>query len=152
MFKAKSNRSRDASAHSPASGKRGMFSVIGPDVTIVGNVTATADLHIDGQVEGDVQCGTLVQSAGSRITGNLTAGAARIAGSIDGRVSVRQLTVERGARITGDVEYEDIAIENGATVDGHLHHQPADALTLADAPTPINAKSEQLMLQGGVAA
>lgn len=129
-----------------------MFSVIGPDVTIVGNVTATADLHIDGQVEGDVQCGTLVQNAESRITGNLTAETARIAGSIDGRVSVRQLTVERGARITGDVEYEDISIENGATVDGHLHHKSAGTLTLAGAPTPINAKSEQLMLQGDVAA
>ncbi len=43
----------------PASG--GMFSVIGPDVVITGNIATTADLHNDGRVDGDVPCGNLVQ-------------------------------------------------------------------------------------------
>jgi len=30
------------------------FSVIGPDVSIKGDVTATADLHVDGTIEGDI--------------------------------------------------------------------------------------------------
>lgn len=133
MFNSNSRRPSESSTPSmPAappqsSGKRGMFSVIGPDVTITGSVAATADLHIDGRIEGDVNCGSLVQGTESRITGNVRAETARLAGSIEGTVSVRQLTVEKAARITGDVEYENIAIENGAAIDGRLKHLGADS-------------------------
>ncbi|GAA0313077.1 hypothetical protein GCM10009087_24070 [Sphingomonas oligophenolica] len=104
-----------------------MFSVLGPDVTITGNVTATADLHVDGRIDGDVNCGSLVQGTESRIHGAVKADVARLAGAIEGSVSVRQLTIERAARITGDVEYETIAIENGASIDGRLKHVAVDA-------------------------
>lgn len=102
--------------------KRGMFSVLGPDVIISGNVTASADLHIDGRVEGDVNCGSLAQGAESQIFGSVTAESARLAGAIEGTVRVRQLTVERSAKISGDVEYENITIENGGHIDGRLKH------------------------------
>ncbi len=108
-------------------GKRGMFSVIGPDMVITGNVTATADLHIDGRIEGDIQCGNFVQGNDSHIKGAVRAESARLGGAIEGSVSVRQLTIERAARITGDVEYESIAIETGASIDGRLKHVSADA-------------------------
>lgn len=104
-----------------------MFSVIGPDVVITGNIAATADLHIDGRVDGDISCGNLVQGNDSRINGALKAENARLGGTIEGSVSVRQLTIERAARITGDVEYESIAIETGASIDGRLKHVAADA-------------------------
>lgn len=124
----KDNRGRDERpnlppAPPPQSGsKRGMFSVLGPDVTITGNVNATADLHIDGRVEGDVNCGSLAQGTDSQIFGSVTADVARLAGSIEGTVRVKTLTVERSARITGDVEYENITIENGGNIDGRLKH------------------------------
>jgi cytoskeletal protein CcmA (bactofilin family) len=120
---------------------RGMFSVLGPDVTVTGNVTATADLHIDGRVEGDVNCGSLAQGADSVIFGSVTAEIARLAGSIEGTVRVKTLTVERSAKITGDVEYENITIENGGHIDGRLKHMstvqaPAAAAT---GPRPVEA-------------
>jgi len=119
-------------------GKRGMFSVIGPDMVITGNVAATADLHIDGRVDGDVHCGNLVQGNDSRINGAVHAETARIAGSIEGSVAVRQLTIERAARITGDVEYESISIETGASIDGRLKHIAADAAARAfERPAPV---------------
>lgn len=108
-------------------GKRDMFSVIGPDMVITGNIAATADLHIDGRIDGDVTCGNLVQGNDSRIKGAVKAESARLGGAIEGSVSVRQLTIERAARITGDVEYESIAIETGASIDGRLKHVAADA-------------------------
>lgn len=114
--------------------RRGMFSVIGADMVITGNVAATADLHIDGRVDGDVMCGSLVQGAESRIKGMVKAESARLGGTIEGSVSVRQLTIERAARITGDVEYETIAIENGASIDGRLKHIAADAVRAVPSP------------------
>ncbi|MBC9033579.1 polymer-forming cytoskeletal protein [Sphingomonas sp. JC676] len=122
-----SNRSRDDRSAAPApqagpNGKRGMFSVVGADVVVTGNVTATADLHIDGRIEGDVNCGNLAQGADSQIFGSVTAETARIAGTIEGAVRAKQLTVERSARIIGDVEYQSITIENGGHVEGRMKH------------------------------
>lgn len=119
-------KSRDNAAPAAAqnfgtqNGKRGVFSVLGADVTITGNIAASADLHIEGRVQGDVACANLVQGADSVIVGNVKADSARVAGKVDGVVSVRQLSVERSARITGDVEYENIAVENGAGIDGRM--------------------------------
>lgn len=126
MFNSSGTRGRDAGG-TPAPGKRGMFSVVGPDVVITGNIVATADLHIDGRVDGDVVCNALVQGTESRVAGNVRAETARIAGTIEGTVAVRQLTVERTARISGDVEYETISIENGASIDGRLKHLAPDS-------------------------
>ena len=103
-------------------GKRGMFSVLGQDVTITGNIDASSDLHIDGQVEGDVSCTTLAQGAQSVIAGHVTADVVRIAGTVRGSVKARELTVERSARIEGDVEYQLITVETGARIDGRMHH------------------------------
>ncbi|RYE01637.1 MAG: polymer-forming cytoskeletal protein [Sphingomonadales bacterium] len=129
MFGGNRNRERDERpvmppAPPPQTGgaKRGMFSVIGPDVIVTGNVTASADLHIDGRVEGDVNCGSLAQGGESQIFGSVTAESARLAGAVEGTVRVRNLTVERSAKISGDVEYENITIENGGHIDGRLKH------------------------------
>ncbi|MEZ0241741.1 MAG: polymer-forming cytoskeletal protein [Sphingomonas sp.] len=108
--------------HPPGDGKRGMVSVLSPDVLIAGDIGAAADLHIDGHVEGDVCCRTLTQGAGSEIVGTVIAETARLGGTIRGAVRVRQLTVERSARINGDIEYENITIEDGGHIDGRLNY------------------------------
>ena len=46
------------------------FSVFGGDIRIKGDVDASADLHIDGKVEGDVTCSSLVQGETGEIVGN----------------------------------------------------------------------------------
>ena len=111
-----------ASAASGRASGRGMFSVIGPDMAITGNVAATADLHVDGRIAGDVACGTLIQGADSQITGNVAAETVRLAGTIEGAVRAKQVTIEPTARITGDVEYDSITIELGGRVEGRLTH------------------------------
>lgn len=125
----------------PVSGgnnKRGMFSVLGADVVVTGNISATADLHIDGRVEGDVNCGSLAQGADSQVFGSVTAEVARLAGAVEGTVRVRQLTIEKSAKITGDVEYENITIENGGHIDGRLKHMSTvAAAAAAPAPKPV---------------
>lgn len=137
------NRGRDERPAMPPApppqsggGKRGMFSVLGPDVIVKGNISATADLHIDGRVEGDVNCGSLAQGGESQIFGSVTAEVARLAGAIEGGVRVKNLTVERSAKITGDVEYENITIENGGHIDGRLKHM-STVDTSASGPRPV---------------
>ncbi|MDT8758712.1 polymer-forming cytoskeletal protein [Sphingomonas psychrotolerans] len=119
-----------------------MFSVIGPDMVVTGDVRATADLHIDGVIEGDVHCGNLVQGSESRIVGGVTADTARIAGAIEGSVRVKHLTVERSARIIGDVEYEDITIENGGHVDGRLKRTSGEVAATGPRAVPDPAQEQ----------
>jgi cytoskeletal protein CcmA (bactofilin family) len=105
------------------SGAQSSFSVLASDVVIHGNITAQVDLHLDGRVEGDVTCATLVQGAGSAIRGAVVAESARLSGSIEGSITVKELVVLASARISGDVTYEKLTIEPGGQVDGRLTHR-----------------------------
>jgi len=96
------------------------FSVIGPDVTIKGDVSASADLHVDGRIEGDIACSSLVQGEGSVIVGAIEAESARLAGQVRGTITARDLVVLQSARIEGDVHYDALTIEQGAQVEGRF--------------------------------
>lgn len=133
MFSKSSKSPRSVSPMSATGAKNTPFSLIGGDVTISGNINASADLHVDGVVEGDISCAALVQGADSRIIGHVTAQSARLAGLVDGSIKAEELVVERSARITGDVRYERITIEAGSRIDGHFAHKdnaPAAELKL----------------------
>ncbi|MGB7418452.1 MAG: polymer-forming cytoskeletal protein [Erythrobacter sp.] len=103
-----------------ASSNGSTFSVIGSDVQIKGDVKASVDLHIDGAIEGDITCASLVQGEESTITGGVTADTARLSGKVVGSIRAKELVVLRSARIEGDVHYDALTIEQGAEVDGRF--------------------------------
>lgn len=96
------------------------FSVIGADVVINGNIAASADLHVDGTIEGDITCAALVQGEKSSISGAVTAETARLAGKVTGSITARELVILKTAHIDGDVHYDALTIEQGAEVDGRF--------------------------------
>lgn len=99
------------------------FSVLGSDVVVTGNITASVDLHVDGKIEGDITCASLVQGGESVIRGGVTAETAKLAGTVDGSINARDLIILSTARITGDVTYENLTIEQGSQVDGRFSHR-----------------------------
>lgn len=99
------------------------FSVIGADVVIKGDIQATADLHVDGKVEGDIACSALVQGESSSISGQISAETARLAGHVNGSINARELIVLKTAQIEGDVHYDALTIEQGAQVEGRFAHR-----------------------------
>ncbi|MXO86807.1 polymer-forming cytoskeletal protein [Altererythrobacter aurantiacus] len=99
---------------------RSTFSVIGSDIVITGDIAASADLHIDGKVEGDIACSSLVQGETSVIHGNVKADRARLSGTVNGSIAAKELVVLQTARITGDVQYDALTIEQGAQVEGRF--------------------------------
>lgn len=122
------------------------FSVIGSDVTIKGDVSASVDLHIDGQIEGDIKCASLVQGEGSAIHGAIIADTARMSGKVTGSITAKELVILKTARIDGDVHYDALTIEQGAQVDGRFapnaSQKPAHA-----APKPVE-KDTPLQVAG----
>lgn len=119
MFSKKQGpRSTPATTRPMASGAT--FSVVGPDVTITGNIEASADLHVDGRVMGDLTCAALVQGEKSVIEGAIVAERARLSGTVKGTIAARELVVLKSAHIDGDVTYETLTIEQGAAVNGRF--------------------------------
>jgi len=96
------------------------FSVFSPDISITGDIVATAEIYFDGKIAGDISCPGLVQGCTSEITGGVTADTARLAGQVHGKINVRELIILETGRIYGDVHYETLTIEQGAHVDGRL--------------------------------
>ena len=116
------------------------FSVIGADGVIKGDISATADLHVDGTVEGDIKCSSLVQGESSRISGAVVAESARLSGKVNGSISARDLVILKSAQIEGDVHYDALTIEQGAQVDGRFAPNARQAVSAVTASTPAPAK------------
>ena len=108
------------------------FSVIGADVTIKGDLTASADLHVDGKVEGDIACASLVQGQTSEVHGQIEAESARLSGKVVGAIHAHELVILKSARVEGDVHYDTLTIDQGAEIEGRLsHRRPGAAAPLA---------------------
>jgi cytoskeletal protein CcmA (bactofilin family) len=104
----------------------GTLSFLGAEVTITGNIGGEGNLHIDGRVDGDVSCTSLIVGNSGQVNGNITADDAKIAGSINGTVAAKVLTIEASARITGDLSYDSVSVETGAQVDGRVKRLTRD--------------------------
>ena len=102
------------------------FSVLGPDIAIDGDLSATVDLHLDGRINGDIKCAALIQGETSEVTGMVVAESARIAGKIKGSITAAALVILKTARIEGDVSYGSLTIDEGAQVDGKFTHRSAE--------------------------
>jgi cytoskeletal protein CcmA (bactofilin family) len=98
----------------------GALSFIGAEVVITGNVKAGGAMHIDGTVEGDIECGQITLGGSGSVKGNIVADRATIAGSVEGTVTAGDILAEKTARISGDLAYDNVSIENGARIDGRL--------------------------------
>lgn len=100
-------------------------SIIGSDVSLIGNLSAAGDVLVDGELVGDVNCASFALGPSGRIKGNVTAQRATLAGTVEGTVVATELVIEKSARLLGDVAYESISVETGARVDGRLSQKSA---------------------------
>ena len=132
MFSKKSADEPQAPAPRPTRtrmvGSNSTFSVIGSDVTITGNVQASVDLHVDGTIEGDISCASLVQGPDSMVKGAIVADTARLAGRVEGSIRAKELVVLKTAKIQGDVHYDALTIEQGTEVEGRFAHIAPEAV------------------------
>lgn len=113
------------------------FSVLGTDLKITGDIHASEDLHIDGSVEGDIDCASLVQGEQSEISGAIKSDNARLAGSVTGSITVKTLVILKTARIAGDVFYDTLTIEQGASVEGKFAQRAQGAAVPSTATKAI---------------
>lgn len=97
-------------------------SIISNNTKIVGDISSSGILHIDGRVEGDILCEELVIGIKGTIIGSITANNLQIYGVLQGKAKVDSLFIAKTAKLIGDASHSSIAIEPGAYIDGHCTH------------------------------
>ena len=113
--------------------ERGQMSVIGADIVITGNIEASVDLHIEGRVNGDVRCATLILGESSSVNGKIYADRVRVSGAVDGAIETKDLAIEATARVTGDITYDRLRVANGGIMEGQMKRKAVEE-------TPDNGK------------
>jgi cytoskeletal protein CcmA (bactofilin family) len=73
----------DTSAHAQKA-RSLSISTISEDLTITGNVESQGELHLNGQVQGDVHCVALVLGENAQLEGNVVAEDVMVRGRLIG--------------------------------------------------------------------
>src|ERR1700741_2977309 len=96
------------------------INLIGSGTRIVGDITSTGDIRIDGSLKGNITIsGKLVVGATGNIEGNIQCQNADVSGEINGKISVGDLlSLKASAKILGDIITSKISIEPNATFTG----------------------------------
>lgn len=108
-------------------------SIIGSDVTITGNIKTAGELQLDGSIDGDLVCGSLVMGEESSASGTIKSDSVVIRGSVKGEVRARSVRLEATAIIEGDIYHETLAVESGARLTGQFCYTSASG---ANTPAP----------------
>jgi cytoskeletal protein CcmA (bactofilin family) len=90
---------------------------------IKGSVKSSADLRIDGKIEGNVQCeGKIIIGEKGYIKGDVSSKNMEVSGRVDGTISVEgQLAFKSPAVVEGEITVNKLVIEIGAVFNGNCH-------------------------------
>ena len=93
-------------------------SIIGEDLTIRGNITSKGEIQVDGEIEGDIRCGSLLLGDKSKVTGGVEAEDVVVRGQIVGSIRGLRITLQAQSHVEGDIFHQSLAIEQGAYFEG----------------------------------
>jgi cytoskeletal protein CcmA (bactofilin family) len=109
------------------------LSIIGPDMTITGDLETGGTVKIEGRVRGAIHAGAQVLvSQGALIEGDLHTREAVIAGEVRGAIhATERVELQATAVVVGDITTPRIAILEGGRVSGEVKMEVAGAGTIA---------------------
>jgi cytoskeletal protein CcmA (bactofilin family) len=99
-----------------ASRQRG--TVIAKGLKIVGSVTAEGLVEVNGQIDGELHCTSLIVSRGAHVTGTVAAERVVVDGKVEGPIQGGEVVLKSQAHVVGDIHHQSLAIERGAYFEG----------------------------------
>jgi cytoskeletal protein CcmA (bactofilin family) len=93
-------------------------SVIGADLIITGSLQSNGEVTIEGELQGDIQCASLLVGETARVQGNVVAEEIVIRGRVEGSVRGNRVALQSTSHVEGDVFHRMLAIEQGAFFEG----------------------------------
>ncbi len=106
-----------------------MVSVISKALKITGQLESTEDIQVDGQIEGDVRAVSVKVGSGAKVKGTVYGNDVELSGTVEGKIEAKTVVLTSTARMSGDVIHQEITIQSGAFVDGHLRPEFGKAET-----------------------
>ena len=144
MFFSKKDKSKTANVANVA-----ITSIIGNDMTIVGNVSFKGKARLDGKIEGNIDGEHLILSDSAGIKGDIDAETVVCQGQVDGDVKANDLSVKSGGIINGKVETTNLLVESGASLNGEIKSRTKDLRLVHGRPPSSKAVQEQQQEQSG---
>lgn len=105
--------------------------IIGPGVSVKGEITSCNRLIVEGKIEAKLaDCPNVIIKEGGIFNGESTTEEADVQGSFDGNLVVRKrLLVRASGRVSGKITYGEIEIEGGGRISGEISHQGGGAVS-----------------------
>ena len=96
--------------------------VIGPSMTIKGEIRAREELLVEGEVEGQLESQSLLTvGPNGKVRGNIKARQVAIFGSVRGNVEVTEkIGIREQGSLIGDIKAAGISIDDGAYFKGSI--------------------------------
>jgi cytoskeletal protein CcmA (bactofilin family) len=92
--------------------------VIAKGLKIVGSVTAEGLVEVNGQIDGELHCTSLVIARGAHVNGIVAAERVVVDGRVEGPIQGGDVILKSQAHVVGDIHHQSLAIEAGAFFDG----------------------------------
>lgn len=98
------------------------LSIIGPDMTVTGDLETEGVVKIEGRVRGTVRAGSQILLAqGAVVEGDLLSREAIIAGAVHGSIkAAERVELQASAAVSGDITTQRIVILEGGRVSGEV--------------------------------
>ena len=126
IFQQEKTNGADTGAGYDSKNKKVQHSVISSDLKIKGDLESTGDITVDGSVEGNIKCRTLILGEEPEIKSSIEADTVRICGTFSGDVKARKVVLTKTAKVTGDIYHECLEVEEGASLEGRLGRLKGD--------------------------
>ena len=95
-------------------------SKIGKDLLVNGDINCKSDLIIDGRVEGNVSCVSLLVSKTGLISGDISTEDVLVEGTIHGMIKSESVELKDGCTLEGNISSRTLAIDHGAIFTGSV--------------------------------
>ena len=106
--------------------------IIAEGLKIVGSVTAEGLVEVNGHIEGDLHCTSLVISPKASIVGGVEADRIVVNGRVEGPIRGGEVVLKAHAHVVGDIQHQTLAVESGAYFDGRSVRAPATNVRLTE--------------------
>jgi cytoskeletal protein CcmA (bactofilin family) len=105
--------------------------IIGPGVSVKGEITSCNRLIVEGKIEAKLaDCPNVIIKEGGVFNGESTTENADVQGCFDGNLVVRgRLLVRASGRVSGKIAYGEIEIERGGKISGEISHEDDGAVS-----------------------
>ncbi|MEM7053893.1 MAG: polymer-forming cytoskeletal protein [Pseudomonadota bacterium] len=111
----------------------GGSTIVAADTKLDGNLTLSDNLHIDGQVVGEIESkADVALGEQGRFNGNIRARNIYVSGKLEGRVSAERLEIVAGGSVEGEIETADLVIEPGGRFNGSSTIRTESSATISN--------------------